>query len=526
MLTKATSPDAFEILREQQLAALDASIDGLGVFNENQKFVYLNEAHARIYGYEDPKELIGKSWTVLYDRAELDRFEKWIMPSFWESGNWRGEAIGTRKDGTRFPQEVSLSSVRGGGLVCVVRDITKRKRSEQRQLLITEVVRSLADSMNYADTIGNVSTLLIPKFGCYSVLQLNPSKYLPETKVAAPRTGTNSLTLEKLKAHPFQFSWNSSRLVVLDKLDEKAEPLGQLGIRSYVTAPLTARGTVLGVLTVLRTESHPEGSFTGKDFEMFLNICDRAAVAIDNCRLFQDEQEAARLQENLLAAVSHDLKNPLTSIAVNTEILGRLQLGSASPIHLENQLKCISNNLKVSVDQMSSLVHQLLEFKKMQSGKIVLEKQDIHVSYILDQLITIFGPLSEKREIRLETRVDPSARFLSCDPPRIMQVLSNLLSNALKFNSEKGRVTVEILAGHDEVIFHISDVGIGIPDDELDHVFKLYWQSSRTSSQGYGLGLAIAKGIVEAHGGRIWAKSEVGRGSTFSFSIPSPARTN
>jgi signal transduction histidine kinase len=128
--------------------------------------------------------------------------------------------------------------------------------------------------------------------------------------------------------------------------------------------------------------------------------------------------------------------------------------------------------------------------------------------------------LSEKKEISLETFLDPTLDKLRCDPERLMQVLSNLVGNALKFTSKYGKVEVTILPGQDEVTFRVSDTGIGIPPSDLKHVFELYWQSTRTSDQGNGLGLAIAKGVVEAHGGRIWADSQVNVGSTFSFSIP------
>jgi len=111
--------------------AMEASMDGISILDENEKYVYVNDAHARIYGYDSPKELLEKSWKVLYDEEELARFENVIMPQFIDEGKWKGEAVGKKKDGTKFPQEVSLTAIEDGGLICVVRDITERKQAEE-----------------------------------------------------------------------------------------------------------------------------------------------------------------------------------------------------------------------------------------------------------------------------------------------------------------------------------------------------------------------------------------------------------
>jgi diguanylate cyclase (GGDEF)-like protein/PAS domain S-box-containing protein len=116
---------------EALAAAMRASLDGMAILDGEGRYVFLNEAHARVYGYERPEELIGKPWKILYSAGELARFEREVMPAFWKAGRWRGEAMGTRSDGSRFPQEVSLTALDGGGLVCVVRDISERHRSEE-----------------------------------------------------------------------------------------------------------------------------------------------------------------------------------------------------------------------------------------------------------------------------------------------------------------------------------------------------------------------------------------------------------
>ncbi|MFW6305575.1 MAG: PAS domain S-box protein, partial [Candidatus Saliniplasma sp.] len=121
--------------------AMEASIDGMAILSEDEEYIYLNNAHAEIYGYDDPDELLGKTWSVLYDEEELERFKDEIMPIFWEKGRWKGEVIGKKKDGTKFPQELSLSALEDGGLICVVRDISERKEAEEREEFLHSLLR-------------------------------------------------------------------------------------------------------------------------------------------------------------------------------------------------------------------------------------------------------------------------------------------------------------------------------------------------------------------------------------------------
>ncbi|MGZ5545109.1 MAG: PAS domain S-box protein, partial [Limisphaerales bacterium] len=142
----------------QQAASVDASMDGIALHDANGTFVYMNQAHAEIYGYKDPNELIGKTWESLYEGAELRRFREEVMPIFSRIGYWRGEGIGKRKDGSLFPQELSLSRMPTGGLVCVVRDITERKRRDEGYARLADIVESAGDSIVSVDFNGVIST--------------------------------------------------------------------------------------------------------------------------------------------------------------------------------------------------------------------------------------------------------------------------------------------------------------------------------------------------------------------------------
>jgi signal transduction histidine kinase len=179
-----------------------------------------------------------------------------------------------------------------------------------------------------------------------------------------------------------------------------------------------------------------------------------------------------------------------------------------------------ASRLQRSVKQMQSLIADLLDFAKIQTGTFSVEKFDENPEAIILQVTEDVRALAEAKRQRLEVDIAPSLPAVSCDAARMEQVLSNLLGNAIKFTPEGGVVRVVAKESTDGVLISISDTGPGIPAEQLERVFDRYWQAHETKRLGNGLGLSIAKGIVEAHGARIWAESQPGKGSCFSLTIP------
>src|SRR5512135_3291647 len=155
----------------RQMAAIEASMDGIAILNAEGEYIYVNKAHAEVYGYGSPLELIGRSWKILYDDRELKRFEQEIMPTFFINGRWRGEAVGKRCDGSRFDQELSLTTIEGGGLVCVVRDVTARKEAENALRRSQEALRGSEERYrSVVDNVGIGIALISPNM---EILSLN-----------------------------------------------------------------------------------------------------------------------------------------------------------------------------------------------------------------------------------------------------------------------------------------------------------------------------------------------------------------
>lgn len=229
-----------------------------------------------------------------------------------------------------------------------------------------------------------------------------------------------------------------------------------------------------------------------------------------------DADEIVARRDDVLSMVSHDLRNELGGIALNVaQILPRITDDEAG----RRVFRSATNIQRITL-RMGRLIGDLLDVVSIQVGKLTIVSEDRDARRAVDDAVESFLPIAAAKEIALEGKtIDHTipARF---DHHRILQVLGNLITNALKFSSQGGRVSVRVERKGDEVQFSVADEGPGIPADRLETIFERFSQGGRLDRKGLGLGLYIAKRIVEAHGGRIWVDSQIGRGSTFFFTLP------
>lgn len=244
-----------------------------------------------------------------------------------------------------------------------------------------------------------------------------------------------------------------------------------------------------------------------------------ARQAEERVRVLLDKaNEAVRVREDVLSIVSHDLKNPLTSANLGVQLLLR-QLGTQPD---RAPLTRTASNIQRSLDNMKSLIQGILDVGKIQSGTFAIEPSAVDPREVLKAVYDVMVPIARDREISFEVESAPGV-FVLGDRGRLEQVLLNLVGNALKFTQPGGRVRVACERDTERLIFLVEDNGPGIPPQHARHVFERNWQAPSTASGGNGLGLFIAKGIVEAHHGHIWLESEPGRGCRFRFSVPEDA---
>jgi signal transduction histidine kinase len=466
------------------------------------------------------------------------------------------EITGRHRDGSDVAIEIvgrSTSYLGRAVRVASVRDITGRKKLEaqERQLMREQVARAeaeaarersafLADasrvlgtSFDYHTTLEQLARLAVPRIADYCVVdvvegeagfeRLGVAHVDPEKELLL-RQETHFATGVVSRDHPVVRVITEAKPWLVREVDPTVirasalndshfEILQKVAPRSLMTVPLTASGKVLGALTLVASESGRR--YGDDDLTLAEELARRAALAVDNARLFNEAQQATRARDEMLAVVAHDLRNPLNTVAMGASLL--LESVAATERPLEQKQLTI---MRRATERMSRLIQDLLDVKRMEQGRLAVDPRPQAISVIVGDAIDMLRPLAEAQGLALAADVPEGLPTVLADAPRIQQVLSNLVGNAIKFTPRGGRITLRAQREPMEVCFAVVDTGPGIPADQLPHIFSRFWQARAADKRGIGLGLAIARGIVEAHRGRIWVESDVGQGSAFYFTVP------
>jgi signal transduction histidine kinase len=285
-------------------------------------------------------------------------------------------------------------------------------------------------------------------------------------------------------------------------------------IRSLLCVPLRFGEQIVGALELTRTS--PDAPFTRDDLTLCEELADRTALALLNARLFEQAEKAREAREDVLAIVSHDLRDPLGAVLFGATSALRLDISEKTAVRVRKNLLAIHR----SAERMSRLLADLVDFAALQSGALPIDPHPFPPSEVVEAVVEMCGPPAGERGVRLESNVEGGLPLLDADRDRLIQALGNFVSNAVKVTPSGGRVGVICRRHGDRISYAVEDTGPGMPPDEIPHVFERYWRGRQAGYRGTGLGLTIAKGIVDAHGGDIRAESTVGVGSTFFFSLP------
>ena len=246
----------------------------------------------------------------------------------------------------------------------------------------------------------------------------------------------------------------------------------------------------------------------------------RSALENDLSRQVLREQQAVRARDELVAVVSHDLRNPMTIISM---LCGMMQKAfSSDGTHSSRRISSAIDTMQQAAGRMNVLLEDLLDTSKIEAGRYTVRPVQLEVSQIFEEAYALLAPLALAKGVDLSFNAEPGLQ-INADPERLFQVLSNLIGNAIKFTPRLGNIGISAMSNGEEIVFAVRDSGEGIAPDQLPHVFDRYWTKGENNPTGTGLGLYISQGIVQAHGGRIEAESELGRGSEFRFTVPKVA---
>jgi signal transduction histidine kinase len=292
-------------------------------------------------------------------------------------------------------------------------------------------------------------------------------------------------------------------------------------IRTELGVPMLRGDDILGVIILYKLEVQP---FTDTQIELLKTFADQAVIAIENVRLFKELETANRElgaasqhKSEFLANMSHELRTPLNAIIGFSEVLVDRMFGEVNAKQ-EEYLK----DIHASGQHLLSLINDILDLSKIEAGRMELELAAFDLPTAIDNALTLVRERAGRRGITLGCELDERVGMIPGDERKVKQVLLNILSNALKFTPEGGRIDVRAALKEGTVEICVTDTGVGIAPEDQEAIFEEFRQvgASDKKVEGTGLGLALSRRFVELHGGRIWVKSGVGQGSTFTFTIP------
>jgi signal transduction histidine kinase len=345
-----------------------------------------------------------------------------------------------------------------------------------------------------------------------------PNELVEVLRATPIRKGEGALGQMAVTGEPVEFR---------DITDERSyqsrvrDILVRCGYRSVLTLPLLREGHLLGALAVNRKNA---GDFAREVIDLLKTFATQSALAIQNARLFREievksrELEAAsRHKSEFLANMSHELRTPLNAIIGFSEVLSERMFGEIN----EKQAEYIGDILQ-SGQHLLALINDILDLSKIEAGRMELELSDFDLPSVVENTLILVRERAVRQGITLGRTVDKHLGTIRADERKVKQVLLNLLSNALKFTPEGGRIEVRAAVQDGLAKISVTDTGVGISPDDQEAVFEEFRQVGTVSKkvEGTGLGLAISQKFIELHGGKIWVTSQLGTGSTFTFTLP------
>ena len=510
--------DALRLSEARLSGIISISADAIILVDLDQRITLFNAGAEAIFGYTAAEALGAPLELLIPERSRASNRDH--IAEFAAGSSATGPTntiVARRKNGEEFPADASISKLVIDGaitLTIVLRDITDRKRIERDLQLLAEAGSALV-SLDPEQTLEQIAWLAVPELADSCIVGLVDPRAPTHRVVATAKSGRIAVDHAAL---PFIAQLAEARRpLLIDHVDIEALGLDdiqtrqfrQLDLRSMMALPLAIRGQLIGVMVLASA-----ARFGPHDLQLAEAFAWRAALAIENGRLYETAVHATWVRDKVLGIVAHDLRNPLGVIELQTEAIIEL--------HPELEPRSLGA-IERSTERMKRLIQDLLDVTRIEAGELGIERARVATGQLLDA-IDVQRVLAAKASIELRIQIASPLPDLWGDEHRIFQVFENLIGNAIKFTPAGGAITLGGVARDDDVLFWVADTGPGIEAKALRHVFDRFWQADKQSREGAGLGLAIARGIVEAHGGAIWVESEPDHGATFYVTFPKAPR--
>ncbi len=481
------------------LLAVNAALDGIARTTSEGIYTHLNRAHLTMFGYESESELLGKTWRAIYTESEAARIEAEVFPILISKGCWSGTATAMRRDGSTFPEDLSLTLLPGGGIICICRDATERvqalnawQQSEARwQLAAASIQEGLWDF--------DVQT---------GVLHLSP-RWMELLGLASHELaiGTDVLLthfcrrihlddIEGLKLAVRELLAGAS-----DRFDLEVRLKPSVGSYRWLQARGRALFDSAGVATRI------VGSVA--------DIAARKAQEELAARNFARERELVELKSHFIAMASHELRTPVATISLSVELLEKHGAKMS-----ESRAETTMAHMRGAASQLRSIVANLLILGESDDGKLSCNPAPLDLRQALLDLASDAAQVDEGKH-PIEVLVIPPELQVVLDAQLVRSILLNLASNACKYSPPGALVTLRGEICGNELVLQVSDRGIGIPHEDQGRLFSHFFRASNaTEAEGSGLGLVIVKRCCEAHGATVTCESMVGQGTTFTVRFP------
>jgi len=485
-----TSIKSIESILNKMTIAVKDAMDGIAITNDKGQFVYVNEAHIKMFGYSNDIDFLGKQWDILYEKNESDYIENKIFPLVNSNGRWAGETTGKLKDGTPINQEITLTSLPDGGIICICRDKTEEKNQKQildRAAIVAENTHSVVIISDPELRIQWVNKAFtdVTGYTLEEVIGKDPAfLHGPET---------DSTAIQKIYKHLQDHKSISTEILNYSKSGRK------YWMQINVSPFYSTDGELVNFISV----------------ESDITQLKQAQENIKNS--FHKEKELNELKSQFVSIASHEIRTPLASIQSSSDLIRIFLENDEVP---KDKIEKHVDKIESQITRLSTIMSNLLTVGRINLGNFDLHKNETDIEEFIKNIISeYFAVAADGRKVTFN--VTGENQKSNIDKVLMSQVLINLIGNAIKYSFGKPNPEVNLEYHSDFFTIEVKDKGIGIPADQHKNIFNSFFRANNVENiQGTGLGLVIVKKFVEMHKGQISFTSTKGEGTSFKIKFP------